>query len=135
MGRRTPDPEGRREGHWWKQSQGQKMRCCQLFSFLLFSFSFFPCRAALVAYIEVSGLGVKSELQLLAYTTATVTPDLSCVCDLHHSSQQCLILNALSWGRNRTRIFMDTSWFVTCWATMGTPKDSWIVITPFQVLF
>ena len=33
-----------------------------------------------------SRLGVKCELQLPAYTTATATPDLSHICDLHHSS-------------------------------------------------
>ena len=32
--------------------------------------------------MEVPGLGVGSELQLPAYTTATATPDLSCICDL-----------------------------------------------------
>ena len=33
------------------------------------------------------------ELQLPAYTTATARPDLSRVCNLHHSSQQQWILN------------------------------------------
>ena len=37
--------------------------------------------------MDVPRLGVKSELQLLAYTTATATPDLSCLYDLHHSLQ------------------------------------------------
>ena len=37
---------------------------------------------------EVPRLGVKLELQLLAYTTATGTQDLSIICDLHHSSRQ-----------------------------------------------
>ena len=32
-------------------------------------------------YMEVPRLGVDSELQLQAYTTAIATPDLSCVCD------------------------------------------------------
>ena len=36
--------------------------------------------------------GVQSELQLLAYTTATATQDLSRVCDLHRSSWQHQIL-------------------------------------------
>ena len=36
-------------------------------------------------HMEVPRLGVKSELQLLAYTTATATPDLSCTCNLHHN--------------------------------------------------
>ena len=39
-------------------------------------------------HMEVPRVGVKSELQLPAYTTATETPDLSHVCDLHHSSSQ-----------------------------------------------
>ena len=38
-------------------------------------------------HMEVSRLGVESELQLLAYAPATATPDPSCVCNLHHSSQ------------------------------------------------
>ena len=44
-------------------------------------------------HMEVPRLGVESELQLPAYATATAMPDLSCVCDLHHSSWQCWILN------------------------------------------
>ena len=36
----------------------------------------------------VPRLCVESELQLLAYTTATVMPDQNHVCDLHHSSWQ-----------------------------------------------
>ena len=36
--------------------------------------------------MEVPRLGVKLELQLPAYTTATATPEPSCACDLHHSS-------------------------------------------------
>ena len=39
-------------------------------------------------YMEVPRLGVKSELQLLAYTTTTTMPDQSHVCNLHHSSRQ-----------------------------------------------
>ena len=58
--------------------------------------------------MEVSRLGVESELQLLACTTATATLDTSCVCDLHHSSQQCQILNPLSKARDRTHNLMDT---------------------------
>ena len=39
-------------------------------------------------HMEFPRLGVLSELQLPAYTTATAMPDPSCVCNLHHSSQQ-----------------------------------------------
>ena len=38
--------------------------------------------------MEVARLGVKLELWLPAYATATARPNLSHVCDLHHSSGQ-----------------------------------------------
>ena len=60
-------------------------------------------------HMEVPRLGVKLELQLPAYTTATATWDLSHVCDLHHTSQQCQILNPLSEVRDQTHVLMDTS--------------------------
>ena len=60
--------------------------------------------------MEVPWLGVESELQLLAYTIATATWDPSYVCDVHHSSLQCWILNLLRKARDQTCILMDTSW-------------------------
>ena len=59
--------------------------------------------------MEVPRLGIGSELQLLAYTTAAATQDPSRVCDLYHSSQQFQILNPLSKDKDRTHILMDTS--------------------------
>ena len=41
---------------------------------------------AQVQHMEVPRLGAGSELQLPAYTTATATPDSSCVCNLYHRS-------------------------------------------------
>ena len=38
-------------------------------------------------HMEVPRLGVESELQLLAYTTATATRDLTHIWDLHHNSR------------------------------------------------
>ena len=73
-------------------------------------FPFFGAGGALHAWhMEVARLGVKSELQVLAYTTATVTQDPSSICDLHHSSQKRQILNSLGKARDRTHIFMDPS--------------------------
>ena len=63
-----------KEIHWW----------------VLFCFVFW--------HMEVPRLVVESALQLPSYTTATVTPGPSCLCDLHHSSQQRQILNPLSSG-------------------------------------
>ena len=60
-------------------------------------------------HMEVPRLGVKSELQLLACTTATAMLDSSSMCDLHHNSQQHQILNPPSEARDQTQIRMDTS--------------------------
>ena len=74
---------------------------------LLYNF-FFPPGPDLW-HMEFPRLGVKLELQLPAYTTATATWDPSHVFDLHHSSWQRPILNPLSEARDRTCILMDTS--------------------------
>ena len=58
--------------------------------------------------MEVPRLQVESELQLLAYTTATAMPDLSCIFKLHHSSPQ--ILSPLGKARDQICILVDTSW-------------------------
>ena len=71
--------------------------------------------------MEVPTLGIKSELQLPAFTTATAMPDPSCVWDLHHSSGQCRILNLLSEARDRTYNLMDTSQVCSHGATTQTP--------------
>ena len=59
--------------------------------------------------MEVPRLGVESELQLPAYTTATATPDLSLICNLHHSSRHRQILNPLIEARDQTCDLMDAS--------------------------
>ena len=61
-------------------------------------------------HTEVPGLGVKSELQWLADTiaTATATPDLSHICDLHCSLRQHWILNPLRETRDQNCILVDT---------------------------
>ena len=71
--------------------------------------------------MEVPRLGGESQLQLLAYTTATATPDLNCVCDLHHSSRQHGILNLPSEARDRTCNLMVPSQIHFHCATMGRP--------------
>ena len=62
--------------------------------------------------MEVPRLGIESGLQLPANTTATEMPDPRHVCDLHHSSGQCQILNPLSKASDQTYILMDTSQFL-----------------------
>ena len=64
--------------------------------------------------MEVPRLGDELELQMPVYTKATAILDLSCVCNLHHSSQQCHILHPLSEARNQSHILMNTSWVCYC---------------------
>ena len=73
--------------------------------------------------MEVPRLGVKSELQLPAYITATAMQDLSCVCNLNQSSPQCQISNPLSEARDLTHILMDTNQILFQCAKTGTPTS------------
>ena len=60
-----------------------------------------PC----LRHTEVPRLGVKLELQLPAYTTATAMSDLTYIT----AHGQCQILNPVSEARDQTRILMDTN--------------------------
>ena len=64
--------------------------------FLFFSFFFLWPQ---LRHMEVPGLVVKLKLPLQVYTTATATPDLSCISDLCHRLWQHQILNPLSEAR------------------------------------
>ena len=68
----------------------------------------------------------KSELQLLAYATATAMRDPGYLRDLHHSSRQCQIFNPVSKARDWTCIFMDTNQVCYSWATMWAPLHHFI---------
>ena len=89
-----------------------------LFSFFFFFFLAF--RAAPAAY---GGSQARDRIgaKLPACTTATVTPDPSRVCVLHHSSRQRWILNPLSEARHRTQNLMVPNRIRFRCATMGTP--------------
>ena len=80
--------------------------------------------------MEVPRLGVEFKLQLLVYTTATETPDPSCICNLHHSSRQRWILNPLSEARDRTRNLMVPSRICFRCATMETPQMIFYIHIP-----
>ena len=68
--------------------------------FPLFIYLFIFFLGLYLWHMEVLRLGVKSELQPPAYTTATAVQDPSCVCNLHHSSRQCWIPDSLSEARD-----------------------------------
>ena len=60
-------------------------------------------------HMEVPWLGVKLELQLLAYSTATAMQDPSHIYNLHHSSGQWWISNPLSKARDWACILVDVT--------------------------
>ena len=74
-----------------------------IFNFYLFIYLAFWLFRATLQHMEVPRLGVELELQPPAYARATTTWDSSCVCNLHHSSQQRRILNPLSEARDQTQ--------------------------------
>ena len=91
-----------------------------VFEIYLFIYSF--CFLGLhLRHMEVPRRGIQSELQLPASATATATAraDLGCICDLHHSSWQCRILNFLSEARDRTHNLMIPNWIHFLCTTMG----------------
>ena len=103
---------------------------------VLWRIASFPCEIGVFLFLrlnprqmEVPRLGVESELQPPVYTTATATPDPSCVCDLYHSSPQCRIPNPLSQARDWTWNLMVPSRIRFRCATMGTPS-MWNCWTP-----
>ena len=81
--------------------------------------------------MEVTRLGVESELWSPAYTTATTTRDPSRFCDLHHSSWQYQILNSMSGARDRTHILMDTNQAHYHRGTTGTPISATFLFNDF----
>ena len=98
------------------------------FVFMVFSFFlvFFFCFLGLHPWhMEVSRLGVESELELPDYATATASQDLSCVCDLHHNSQQSQIPYPLREVRYRTHILLGTSQICIRCTAKGTPKANY----------
>ena len=99
-----------------------KFYVIKLSMFIIFLFFFFFFFLGLHAqHMGVSRLGVKSELQLPAFTTATAKQDLGSICHLHYSFWQHPILNPLSEARNQTHNLMVTSQIHFCCTTMGTP--------------
>ena len=86
--------------------------CINIFFFLtdnlwyktIYSSLFFIFLELYLYHMDVPKLGVESELQLLAYATATVMPDPSRICSLHSS----WILNPLSEASDGTHILLDT---------------------------
>ena len=92
---------------------GNKSEKCSLPSSLFFPpFFVFVFLGPHLQHMAVPRLGVESEIQLPAYTTATATWDLSRICNLHYSSWQCQILN---WARPGVKA--ASSWILVRFVT------------------
>ena len=97
---------------WYRYCIGMHICVCVYINLMIyhlfFSFFSFCFLGPQPWYMEVPRLRVKSELQLLAYTTAM--RGLSHICNLHHhSSLPHQIPNPLNEARDRTHILMDPS--------------------------
>ena len=107
-------------GEMWRECmQGLKVKTR---SFVLFCFS--------LGHMDVPRLGIESELQLPAYTTATTMLGPSHICNLHQSAWQHRILNLLSQARDWTPFLMDTSRIYFCCTMTGTPTPEvfcWVI--------
>ena len=80
-----------------------------IFYFFIFYFYLFILLGLHPQHTKVPRLGVKSELQLLAYTTSTAVPDPSQVGNLLCNLQPRWNLNSLSRARDRTLVLVATS--------------------------
>ena len=106
--------------HWWNLSVKRKITVSIKF-FCSFVYLFFAFLGPCSRHMEVPRLGVESELQLPTYATATATWDPSCIWDLHHSSWQCHIPDALSKARDQAHTLLNASQIHFHCITMGTP--------------
>ena len=100
----------------------------QFFFFFLFFFRPY------LQHMEVPRQGVEWELQLLAYTTATATPDPSHICDLNPTSRQCQIINPLRPGIE-PKSSQITTWVCYHRATVGTPCSTVFIVFFFNTFF
>ena len=73
-----------------------------------FTFDFFFFWQTHLCHMEVPKLMMELELQLQVCSTATATLDLSHICNLCFSLQQCQILNPLNEARDWTHMLTET---------------------------
>ena len=101
-----------------------KISCSFLILKIIWVSFLFSFLGSHLQHMEVYRVGVKLELQLPVYATATATPDPSHVFTLCHSSWWFWILNRLSKARDRTHKLMDTSQVLNPVSNDGNPQVS-----------
>ena len=101
--------------------------CCVVWlsgPFSFFFLSFFlggALRTTPLAYGSFQARGQIGATSAGLYHSHSNAGSELCLCDLHHSSQLCRILNLLSEARDRTCVLMDPCRVCYRSATMGTP--------------
>ena len=102
---------------WMQPKKSQLSLVCSFFVFL----------GPQSQNMEIPRRGVESELQLLAYTTATAMPDPSHICNLPHSSWLRYLTHWM-----RPGIEPESAWtlvgFINHWAMMETPPCVFLCI-------
>ena len=68
-------------------------------------------------------------------TVCQWTVSANWICDLHHCSWQCQILNPLSKARDQTQVPVDTRHVHYCWTMMGTPQNHCLDYCSFAYSF
>ena len=123
-----------RNFHWWWRNLLPIEAICFIFrQFYQTAFwnttGFFVCLfSCLFVFLgphlqrkEAPRLEVESELYLLIYAKVTATQDLRCICNIHHSSQQCQILNP----RARQGIKYESSWMPVRFVSIEPQQKCW----------
>ena len=90
---------------------------------ILYYFFLFLILGPHLQHLEVPRLGVESELQQPAHTTATATEDPSHIFDLYHSSWQRWIPDPPNEARDQNHILEDTSWVHFHCTITGIPPN------------
>ena len=97
------------------------------FHFLYYLFIYCLFRAAFAAYGSFQARG-PIRAAAASHTTATAMRDPSRICDLHHSSEQCWILNPLSEARDWTCVLNGYSSGLLLWSHDRNSQSSWFLI-------
>ena len=106
--------------NWWSDTADMNVILWHEYGEKKLSVSFFPFLflGLHLMDMEIPSLGVKSELQLLAYTTGIAVPDPNHIFNLLCSLQQC----RTHWARPGME--PESSWilvgFLTCWDNVNS---------------
>ena len=111
------------------KSGGETSQLCNWITNISFFFSFFFLRLHL-RLMEMPRRGVKRELELPVYTTATAPWDLNRVRNLQDTLQQCWILNPLIETEMEPASLQILCWVLNLWShnRNSSPNSSFLFV-------